>query len=233
MFFDSNSQPASGLYWARADGAGEVQRLTDTKAAYWTAGSVSPDGKRLAFCVAATDFSSQIWTAPIEGDRDLPRLGKAELFSRNSASEEFPAFSPDGRWLAYSSTESGTEELYVQPFPGPGGKSQISTGGGLNPIWSRTEHKLFFLTPDWRIMAASYTSDGDAFNAGKPQVWSQRKLAYLGGCYPYDLAPDGKRFAVVLNPDFTGEPGRKPTDHVMVLPNFFDELRRKVPAAKH
>ena len=67
------------------------------------------------------------------------------------------------------------------------------------------------------------------FTAAKPQLWSEKKLAYLGGCYPYDLAPDGKRFAVVLNPDTAGEQGRKPTDSVIVLLNFFDELRRRVP----
>ena len=234
IVFDSNSQPASGLYWVPADGAGEAQRLTDGKAVFQTAGSVSPDGKRLAFYQADADSGRyQIWTAPIEGDRDHPRLGKAEQFSRNSASEHDPAFSPDGRWLAYASNESGTEELYVRHFPGPGSKSQVSTGGGLNPIWSRTERKLFFLTPDWRIMVAGYSTDGGLFVSAKPQVWSQKHLAFLGGCYPYDLAPDGKRFAVVLNPDVTGEPGRKPTDSITILLNFFDELSSRVKVAKN
>jgi len=234
IVFDSNSQPASGLYWVRADGSGEAQRLTDGKAVFQSAGSISADGKRLAFYQEDADSKGyQIWTAPIEGDPDHPRLGKPEAFSRNSASEEFPAFSPDGRWLAYSSNESGTEELYVRPFPGPGGKSQISTGGGLNPIWSRTERKLFFLTPDWRIMVAGYSTDGRQFVSAKPQVWSQKRLAFLGGCYPYDLAPDGKHFAVVLNPDATGEPGRKPTDSITILLNFFDQLNRRVTVAQN
>ena len=234
IVFDSNSQPASGLYWVRADGAGEAQRLTDGKGVFQIAGSVSPDGKTLAFNQEDADSGRyRIWTAPIEGDSHHPRLGKAEPFSRNTASEEFPAFSPDGHWLAYSSNESGTEELYVRPFPGPGGKSQISTGGGLNPIWSRTEHKLFFLTPDWRIMVADYSNDGSLFVSAKPQVWSQKRLAFLGGCYPYDLAPDGKRFAVVLNPDATGEPGRKPTDSITILLNFFDVLNGRVKVGKN
>jgi serine/threonine protein kinase/Tol biopolymer transport system component len=231
IVFDSNSQPVSGLYWIRADGASDAQRLTDSKAPYWTAGSVSPDGRWLAFSQVGADFKSlAIMIAPIEGDRDHPRLGKAEQFSRGSSSEEHPAFSPDGRWLAYSSNESGTEELYVRPFPGPGGKSQISTGGGLNPIWSRTERKLYFLTSDWRIMVTSYSADAGAFAAAKPQVWSEKKLAFLGGCYPYDLAPDGKRFAVVLNPDTAEGAVRQPKDSVTVLLNFFDELKRKMPA---
>lgn len=134
--------------------------------------------------------------------------------------------------MAYSSNESGSYELYVRPFPGPGGKSQISTGGGEYPIWSRDGHKLFFLTLDWRIMVVDYISRGDSFTAGKPQVWSQKSLAFLGGNYPYDLAPDGKRFAVVLNPAETPEQAQKPIDSVTVLLNFFDELRRKVPGGK-
>ena len=121
----------------------------------------------------------------------------------------------------------------MRPFPGPGGKTQISTGGGLNPIWSRAERKLYFLTPDWRIMVAGYDGDAASFTAAKPQLWSDKRLAYLGGCYPYDLAPDGKRFAVVLNPDTASDQARKPTDHVNVIPDFFDELRRKVPVGKN
>jgi hypothetical protein len=200
--------------------------LTESEPVYWTAGSFTPDGKRLAF-FKQSGAGSQLWTAPIEGDRDRPRLGKGEPFSRGSAYGPYLAFSPDGRWLAYSANENGTEELYVRPFPGPGGKTQISTGGGTHPIWSRTEHKLYFLTPDWRIMVAGYTADASGFNAAKPQLWSEKKLAFLGGCYPYDLAPDGKRFVVVLNPDTANEQARIPTDHIMVIPGFFDELRRK------
>jgi serine/threonine-protein kinase len=82
-------------------------------------------------------------------------------------------------------------------------------------------------------METDYTVASDAFVAGKPRVWSQRGLAFLGGCYLYDLAPDGKRFAVVLNPGGPGEPGRKPTDSVVVILNFFDELQRKLPPGKN
>jgi hypothetical protein len=168
------------MYWIRADGSGEPQRLTDGTS----------------------------WQTPF-------------------------SVSPDGRWLAYSSVESGTPEVYVRPFPGPGGKSQISTGGGSYPVWSRGERKLYFLTPDWHIMVASYAANGGSLAAEKPQVWSQRSLAFLGGNYPYDIAPDGKRFAVVLDPTGATEQQLKPTDNVIVLVNFLDELRRKVTTDKN
>jgi serine/threonine-protein kinase len=139
-----------------------------------------------------------------------------------------PAFSPDGRWLAYSSNETETREVYVRPFPGPGGKSHISTGGGQFPIWSRNGRELFFLGPDGHIMVASYTAKGDSFVPGKPRVWSPKSLLVIFGVRPCDLAPDGKRFAVLLREDGTAE--QKPITHLTVLLNFFDELRRRVPA---
>ena len=80
-------------------------------------------------------------------------------------------------------------------------------------------------------MVTGYTTDGGVFAAAKPQGWSQKKLAFLGGGYPYDLAPDGKRFAVVLNPGGDGSQGYKPTDSVTILLNFFDELRHHVPTS--
>ena len=80
-------------------------------------------------------------------------------------------FSPDGRWLAYVSNETGRSEVYVRPFPGPGGKWQISTGGtGPNITWSRTPHELFYGTPDQHIMVASYTVEGESFRAEKPRL---------------------------------------------------------------
>ena len=104
--------------------------------------------------------------------------------------------------------------------------------GRLYPIWSRDGRRLFFLTPDWRIMVASYTGKEGSFAAGKPQVWSQKNLIYLGGNFPYDLAPDGKRFAVVLNAGGTTGQEEKSMDSVTVRLNFFDELRSKVPSGK-
>jgi len=119
------------------------------------------------------------------------------------------------------------------PFPGPGARTLISTGGGSHPKWSPTERKLYFLTPDWRIMVAGCSESGGTFTAEKPRVWSERNLAFLGGNYPYDIAPDGRRFAVVLDPRGTSEQRMNRSDSLVVMLNFFDELRRKVPAGRN
>jgi hypothetical protein len=121
----------------------------------------------------------------------------------------------------------------LRPFPGPGGKSQISTSGGRFPIWSHDGHHLFFVTPDLRIMVAGYAARADSFAAEKPQVWFQKGLAFVGGNYPYNLGPGGKRFAVVMDPGVTAEQEQRPMESVTVLLNFFDELRRKVPDGKN
>ena len=135
-----------------------------------------------------------------------------------------PSFSPDGKWLAYSSTEAGNPEVYVRPFPPPasgqGGKWVISNQGGQHPVWSRTSHDLLYLTPGGQVMAASYTVKGDTFVAEKPRVW----ISKLGGT-SWDLVPDGKRVAVIT-PVESGETLNQEHE-VAFLQNFFDELRRR------
>jgi eukaryotic-like serine/threonine-protein kinase len=224
--FQSTNPAAPGLYWVRSDGSGEAQRLTQgnpPEAPF----SFSPDGRRLAFQKAGNADSQDIFTAPMEGDAGHPKLGKAELFLGTPFIEVFPAFSPDGRWLAYTSNESGTREVYVRPFPGPGGRWQVSTGGGNFPQWARDGRELLFETLDQHVMAVSYTAKGDSFAAGKPRVWSETRLRDTLIYSNYDLAPDGKRLAAFVADDANGD--KAPT-HLTFLLNFFDELRRRAPA---
>jgi eukaryotic-like serine/threonine-protein kinase len=119
--------------------------------------------------------------------------------------------------------------VYVRPFPGPGGRTQISTGGGRFPFWSHDGRELIFEDPDQRVMTVSYTAKGDSFVAGKPRMSSETRLRDIGISI-YDVSPDGKRLAAMLaDDDVSGEKG--PT-HLTFLLNFFDELRRRAPAAK-
>jgi serine/threonine-protein kinase len=227
IVFRSSNPAVPGLYWTRADGSGEPQRLTDGKHSE-TPFSFSPDGKRLAITQQGDGTGSDIWTVPIEGDRDHPRLGKPDVFLQTPSEETYPEFSPDGHWLAYYSNESGDSEVYVRPFPGPGGKWQISTGGGYSPRWSSNARELFFQRALRAIMVAGYSVQGDSFVPGKPRVWSESGVP--AGNSLSALAPDGKRFAVVLPSEIGNE--QKPITQVTFLLNFFDELRRRVPAGK-
>jgi len=228
IVFQSMNPAAPGFYWIRSDGSGEAQRLTESKVGEYPY-SFSPDGKRLAFNRSGNGGSQDIFTAPIEDDPGRGtlgvRLGKAELFLGTPFEERFPAFSPDGRWLAYESNESGAKEIHVRPFPGPGGRWQISTVGARFPLWSRDGRELLFETLDGRVMAVSYTAKGDSFIPGKPRVWSETRLREAGYASNYDLAPDGKRLAAMLEAS-----DEKPPTHLTFLLNFFDELRRRAPA---
>jgi hypothetical protein len=98
------------------------------------------------------------------------------------------------------------------------------------PIWSQYRPELFFVGPDQRIMVVDYVVRGNSFAASQPRVWSDRQLLNLGSppFSTYDLAPDGRRFAVILYPDGSAE--EKPITHLTFLLNFFDYLRQRVPA---
>jgi eukaryotic-like serine/threonine-protein kinase len=230
LIFRSLDQPNPGLYGVRADGSGQAQRLLDLRSGEFPS-SVSPDGKRLA--IADLRAGGTIRMAPVDSDRNHLALGKAEPFLQTpfnpvAPARSAPAFSPDGRWLAYCSNESGQLEVYVVPFPGPGEKRRISSGSGEFPIWSRHGRELFFLDLDSnKIMVTTYKETGDSFAAAKPQMWSDKRLLELGTLQSYDVAPDGKRFAAVLYADGTAD--RNPVTSLTFLLNFFDELRRRVP----
>ena len=171
---------AFNLWWIRADGAGDAQRLTESKSPQY-AGSWRPDGKVLAFHQLNPGTDCDIMTLPIEGDEKSGwKPGEPKPFVNSAFNERQPAFSPDGRWLAYQSNESGNYEVYVRPFPGPGGKWQISTGGGVYPKWSRNGKELFYRTPDSKIMVVTYTASGDSFRADKPQLWSPGQFTDRG-----------------------------------------------------
>ena len=144
-----------------------------------------------------------------------------------------PAFAPDGRWLAYESSQSGQLNVYVRAFPGPGGQWQISTGGGVLPTWSRTRRELLYSTFDGQIMVVNYSVAGASFKAEPPRPWPgarYRPRALLGSrSRDFDLHPDGNRLALATV-GTQGPPVKR--FPVEIFLNFFDELRRIAPARK-
>jgi serine/threonine-protein kinase len=219
----------AGMAVTRSDGSGQPQPLTQSKNLQlpW---SFTPDGKRLAFQEQDLKTSYDLWTVPLVSDSTGLRAGKPEVFLQTSADERDPSFSPDGRWMAYASDESGTMQVCVRAFPDKGGKWQISNSGGMYPMWSHSGHELFFETVDnHHTMVAAYTVKGDSFVADKPRVWLEKQLGGVPN-KNVDLAADGKRI-IALMPVETAE-AQKAQSHVIFLENFFDELRHKVPVAK-
>jgi serine/threonine-protein kinase len=232
IVFGSEGANKCYLQWIRADGAGEAQVLLESNSLL-SPYSFSPDGKRVAFSERNSGTGSDLWMLPLDtSDPEHPRAGKREEFLRSRFLIQSPSFSPDGRWISYSSTESGRSEIFVQPFRGGGqagsGKWLISTGGGQFPIWSRDGRELFYETLDNRIMVAAFTAKGVSFAAEKPRLWSDTQLLDINGHWNFDLAPDGKRFVVTMRADSTAQP--RGSVHVTFLLNFFDELRRRIPA---
>ena len=219
---------AHGLWWARADGTGRWQPLTQSEyqQAPW---SFTPDGKQLAFVEIVRPGEAVIRSLPVEGDRAGLRAGKTELLVQKPFPVRSPMISPDGRWLAYMSNEKGPYHVYVTAFPGGGREWQISDDGGTYPAWSRHGHEIYFFQfdehrPRSQLMVASWQAHADAFVAEKPRPWPGRTMVSFSTTRSYDPAPDGR--IVALMPADAPAAGQ---DHLIFLLNFFDELRRRVP----
>jgi len=216
-----------GIFWTRSDAAGKPQPLIQGTTLQ-VPNSFTPDGTRLAFSEVTPGTGAEIRTVPVESGSGQMRAGKPELFVRTLTFVASAAFSPDGRWLAYADAQGGSYEMYVRAFPDKGAQVQVSSGGGVTPFWSQNGHELFYSTEDQRIMVANYTVKGETFVADKPRPWFGKQLANIGLGGNFDLAPDGKRF-VVLMPAEGPEP-REAQNHVKLVVNFFDEVRRRVAA---
>jgi WD40 repeat protein len=187
-----------------------------------------PNGTWLAF--SENDGKSKtIWDVmllPLEdGGAGSVKVGQPTPFLADASSERYPSFSPDGRWIAYTSDETGMNEVYVRPFPGPGGKWQISTGGGAYPAWSKTKAELIYETAtggDVQLMSAGYSVKGDAFIAERARPWTSAHIG-TAGSHAWALHPDGAHVA--------GTPPQARTfvkqDTVVLFLNFFDEVRRR------
>jgi Tol biopolymer transport system component len=214
------------LYWERTDGSGDIERLATSRDSQYP-GSWHPTGKFLAFQERATRTNFDLWILPFEADEAFGwKPGKPTVFLNSAFDEREPMFSPDGRWLAYQSNESGRDEVYVRRFGAQSGQWQISTSGGFDAVWSRTRSELFFVAPDGQIMVAPYAVEGESLHAGIPQPWGSARFARRTRLRSIDLHPDGERVVGGL-----ADADSKQDEVVLVL-NFFDELRRIAPATK-
>jgi eukaryotic-like serine/threonine-protein kinase len=218
--FRSNKDGYTDIYWQLADGSGGLERLTSNQFVKIPK-SWSPDGRLLAYHENNPVTKKDIWVLQLTDN-------KAQPFLRTPFNEGAPVFSPDGRWLAYMSDESGRMEIYVQPYPGPGGKWQISTDGGSEPAWNHNARELFYRNAN-KMMAVDVTTQ-PSFSAGKPKVLFEGVyLSVAPGLTntAYDVSADGQRFLMVK------ETGRAVSStQINVVQNWFEELKRRAPAEK-
>ncbi len=177
------------LYEKGVEGLGEEKILLKSDELKFSC-DWSRDGRYLAFCSQAKETGWDIWVVPMHGDR------KPIPFLKTQFQELMPAFSPDGRYVAYQSNESGRGEVYVQSFPGPGGKWQISTAGGLEPHWRADGRELYYRAPGQKLMAVEVQT-GSVLTAGTPQALFQGHFDMGVARTRYLPAADGKRFLTV------------------------------------
>jgi len=229
--FQASDSGSSSLSWVRSDGAGGVQNLLEGKKTY-RVNSFTPDGRWLAYDQDGETTNRDVFIVSLDlTDPDHPKAGKPEAFVHSVANEVHPAFSPDGRWLAFASDETGIYEVYVRPFPetAGGGKWQISSGGGKVPVWSRKGGNLFFEDLDGRVMVTGYAVSGPSFVAGKPRLWSDQHLIQPTDDWNYDVAPDGQSIEALVA---RSAEGNRTSMHITFLLNFFDELLRRTSQRK-
>ena len=226
IIFSSTRAGYPELFWRPADGTGSDERLLARAkdllalvALGWSA-----DGRQLLFTEVPPSVQNSIEQIAIERPSD------ANVLVKNEFNNDFAAVSPDGRWMAYTSNLSGRAEIYVERYPELGNRQQISTGGGRLPLWSRNGRELFFSSPDGRQMFAVAVQSGTTLVAGRPQVLFEfAMLEQGGGSRPYDIAPDG-RFLII--PSGQAEAGGGTASNLILVLNWFEELKRLVPTKR-
>jgi eukaryotic-like serine/threonine-protein kinase len=209
---------ANRMYSQPADGSAEPEVLTSSElSGNNVPGSWSPDGQVLTFMEINPNTGYDVY---------ILKDGKPQPFVNTASLETAPRFSPDGRFIAYASDESGRLEIYVRPYPGPGGKWQVSTEGGSEPVWNPKGRDLFYRSGNKMMAVDVATQPG--FTAGKPKVLFEGSYVPTPRSFPdYDVSPDGKRF-LMLKADAQAQ---GPTQ-INVVVNWFEELKRKVPTGK-
>jgi hypothetical protein len=205
--------PGYELFSRPANGGGVEEHLSKAQQNLGplTPLSWSPDGSALAFV-----DRGDVWLLPMSGGREPRPLVQSKF------TETTPAFSPDGRWLAYASDESGRFEIYVQSVSRTGEKHTISTDGGTEPVWAPSGGELFFRNGDQMMVVQMGTQS--AVSVTRPRLLFTGAFARNANRVNYDVSPDGQRF-VMLNP---GEQDL-PATQISVLQNWFEELERLVP----
>jgi serine/threonine-protein kinase len=225
--YKSQRGSSFNILWKPADGSGAEERLPTVSGTFQAPLSFSPDGRTLVYYQEDPKTGYDLWMLPLQGER------KPQPFLQTPFNERTARLSPDGRWLAYLSDESGRYEVYVRPFPGPGGKWQISTEGGVEVTWSPKGNELFYRTGEQRekMMEVDIQTQ-PSFSAGKSRQlfespYANNSVAAGAASWTadYSISSDGQRF-LMLKPK---EQQQTALTQINVVLNWTEELKRRVP----
>ena len=215
--FASNREGLYALYARAADFSGEARRLVAAEGVAIMQGAWTPDGRRLVYRRGFSGSAGDLLYAAPHPD------STAVVFLETPFEEGLPSLSPDGRWLAYQSDESGRPEVYVRPFPGPGGRVQVSVDGGINPVWAHDGREIFYLDSG-SLVVATVRTDPDFTVESREQLTSWTQYLIAAGDRHFDPSPDDQRLLAVRLSTSSGGVIRD-----ILVQNFFEELRQVVP----
>jgi eukaryotic-like serine/threonine-protein kinase len=224
IIYESGHPGVPNLYRQAADGTGAVERLVTSATPQWPT-SITPDGAYLT----GFDLSGVIFV-PLARSTILPQHGPARGISREPLGTlvdmrfqgNFADFSPNGRYIAYQSRESGRDEIYVRPFPRvDSGRWQVSTAGGTRPVWARSGRELFYLDASNALTSVQVSASGPTFSAGKPVTVFETKYVESNPSRHYDVSADGQRFLMIK--DGPANPNAMPAS-LVVVEHWFEEL---------
>ena len=204
----------NNLYRKPANGMGQEELLLEGDSTQRNPFDWSGDGKSILFGVGDGTVKGQLWMLPLAGD------GKPVPLTQNTYVTNSARFSPDGHWVTYSSNESGRFQVYVMHFGGGAGKWQVSSQGGLQPLWRRDGKELFFWSADNTLMSAPITlgNAGVEIGAARPLFRFNNPLGIVGVVSPYDVSADGQRFVLISTPQQTPRP-------ITLVTNWAEELK--------
>jgi Tol biopolymer transport system component len=224
------------LYWQSADGTGAAERLTTSFQGAQFPTSISHDGTRVALFGQDSEGTGSVTISALHMNDASGRRPVEPLLSGGLRDLiENGEISPDSRWIAYQSNESGQFQVYVRPFPKVDeGRSQISPAGGTRPMWARNGHELFYLDGNDRLTSVPVSTNTATFNAGTPtQIL---KTGYYPGSTTrgyhfraFDISPDGKRFLMIKDIEAIEQKSAAPPPSVTVVLNWTEELKQRVP----
>jgi Tol biopolymer transport system component len=204
-----------------ADGTGNAEHLegVDGNLSSWSRDD------RIALVRGTPATGADIWVVDLKTPDRRP-----QPILQTTAEERFPAFSPDGKWLAYVSDESGRPDVYIQPFPGPGPRVLVSPAGGIAPAWRGDGAELFYTvnTGGVSMHAVSITATSSGLSVGAPRRLFDGQYASGTPARGYDVTADGQRF--VFARTVSSRP--PPSPQMVLVENWFEELRRLAPAGR-